>query len=296
MSKMYKLISDNFPKLEWELCGDLHLLSCHVDHLQPDEKIKFHEHPYWELTFMLSGSLITYCDELKIPCRENEYELFLAPPGTIHRRNFSSSDNNSNLTYVFTIYDINVSEPLTELCINKGFHFTVSGFSAEIIKEIRRNFQAQTASSRQIMTWLAGTFLWEFLKEYAEFQETEVTEQLFWDKLNPLERAEEIQIFLLSHISNPDINKQLSNHFKLSLRQLNRIYKQKWNCSISAAITSFRQEQSRILLRNTETTIQEISRRMGFVSRAGFYAFFKKYNGMTPTEFKSKQGIAEELE
>lgn len=289
MSGTNTLISDSTLKMEGAVFGGLHLFSCHTDHVQPEVKIRFHEHPYWELSLMLSGSMTTYCDEFRIPCREDVYELFLAPAGTIHRRIFGNEAENCNLTWVFTLSDTSAAGRLTEKCRQNGYHFVVSGFFAELIRELRRRFPEEKRSSNQIMAHISALFLLEFLKEYGSLTEIEEHDQPFWSKLDVSEKADEIRGYMLAHIDNPDLNKKLTNQFKLSLRQLNRIFRKKWNCSMAEALDSIKIEQSRILLRNTEMTVREIAARLGFVSRAGFYNFFKKHNNMTPAEFRSSQ-------
>lgn len=279
--------------MDWSSCGGLHLLSCHGDHVLPDTRIKFHAHPYWELSFMLSGSMTTYCDACKIPCRAGEYELFLAPEGTVHRRLFGESAENSNLSYIFTLADRSFSKNLAELCLKCGYRFTVSGFAADLMGELRRKFAEKKVIAHQIMVPLAEAFLLEFLRNCGGPAEEEHHEQLFWNKLSNREKAEEIREFLLSHIDNPELNGRLSTTFKLSLRQLNRIFRQRWGHSISAALTAMKLEQSRILLQNTDMTVQEISQRMGFTSRMGFYNFFKKHNGMTPAEYRESGSVGE---
>lgn len=289
MSGTNTLISDNSHDLKGDIFGGLHIFSCHTDHVQPEVNIRFHEHPYWELSFMLAGSMTTYCDESRITCRDDEYVIFLAPEGTIHRRVFGCDDNNCNLSYIFTLSDASVAKVLADRCKKNGCRFQISGFPAELIRELRGKFQEQTRTANHLMAHLALLFLLEFLKGYGKLSETAEHDQIFWNKLNAAEKADEIRGFLLSHIDNPDLNERLTVQFKLSLRQLNRIFRKKWCCSIANAITDIKVAQSRSLLRNTEMTVREISARLGFVSRAGFYNFFKKHNDMTPAEFRSSQ-------
>ena len=289
MSGTNTLISDNGHDLKSDIFGGVHIFSCHTDHVLPDIKIRFHEHPYWELSFMLSGSMTTYCDESRIICRDDEYTLFLAPEGTIHRRVFGSEENNCNLSYIFTLSDASVAKTLTNKCKQNGCRFQLSGFSAELLRELRSKFQEQTRAANQLMAHLALLLLLEFLKEHGDLTATAEHDRVFWNKLNAAEKADEIRGFLLSHIDNPDLNGRLTAQFKLSLRQLNRIFRKKWNCSIAEAMDTIKVEQSRSLLLNTEMTVQEVSSRMGFISRAGFYNFFKKHNGMTPAEFRTLQ-------
>lgn len=294
--KSRTFISDKNLHIDPEQSGGLHLFSCHNDHVLAGTKIRFHEHPYWEFAFMLSGSMMTYCDEVKIPCRENEYEIFLAPAGTIHRRLFGENENNCNLTCIFTLADLTVSRALADKCVENGYHFTVSGFSAALMRELRSKYFEHSVISNQIIALLAEALLLEFIQCYGKLPETGTYDHLFWNKMTNQEKADEIRGFLLSHIDSPDINDRLCGQFKLSLRQLNRIFQQKWNCSISEAMNAIKLEQSGILLRNTEMTIHEIASRMGFISRAGFYNFFKKHKGMTPAEFRNAREPLEKTE
>lgn len=55
-------------------------------------------------------------------------------------------------------------------------------------------------------------------------------------------------------------------------------------------VNKLRIEKSMELLRNTEMSITEIAERMGFSSSRYFSTAFKKYTGITPTQFKESAG------
>ena len=101
------------------------------------------------------------------------------------------------------------------------------------------------------------------------------TRQLYYDVLRQMElthgnvtRAELAARLFYSENHIADV---VRDHCGLTIQQLKR---------------SFLMEEAKRLLRDTGATVEEISERLGFSSKSGFYHSFKEYFGCTPAQYR----------
>lgn len=98
----------------------------------------------------------------------------------------------------------------------------------------------------------------------------------------------QVQAFVEQDYANPNLNPELiAEHLQLSAKYLRTLYLKASGESLGEYITRYRLDQAKSLLENIETTVQEAAARSGFVNINYFYTLFKKYNGITPNEFRS---------
>jgi AraC-like DNA-binding protein len=79
---------------------------------------------------------------------------------------------------------------------------------------------------------------------------------------------------------------EYARQLNLNPNYLNGLVKKHTGQPISTLIKNRLIEESKALLVQTDWTLQEISRIIGFADQPNFSQFFKKYVGMTPTEFR----------
>ncbi|WP_168122460.1 AraC family transcriptional regulator [Paenibacillus sp. HB172176] len=88
--------------------------------------------------------------------------------------------------------------------------------------------------------------------------------------------------------ADPNLNPEMiAQHFELSAKYLRTLYLKASGESLGEYITRFRLDRAKLLLENEETTVQEAAMNSGFLNINYFYTLFKKYNGITPNEFRS---------
>ncbi|WP_123043236.1 helix-turn-helix domain-containing protein [Cohnella candidum] len=71
---------------------------------------------------------------------------------------------------------------------------------------------------------------------------------------------------------------------------LSRIFKQTTGKTVLEYLTVARIEHSKLLLRDTSLTMQEVSRRVGYNNANSFIRFFRKHEGVTPGEYRKING------
>ena len=80
----------------------------------------------------------------------------------------------------------------------------------------------------------------------------------------------------------------LADYFKLSSSYLSRFYKDQFGYTISEYLQKKRVEAAKELLRSTGNNIVDIAEELGFGNVHSFINTFKKHEGITPGEFRSK--------
>ncbi|WP_164821226.1 AraC family transcriptional regulator [Paenibacillus koleovorans] len=88
--------------------------------------------------------------------------------------------------------------------------------------------------------------------------------------------------------ANPNLSPELmAEHFGISAKYLRTLYKKASGESLGDNINRYRMERAKEWLERSEYSVQEIAQRSGFVNINYFYTLFKKYNGITPNEYRS---------
>lgn len=99
-------------------------------------------------------------------------------------------------------------------------------------------------------------------------------------------RVEMAKQFVSDNIESPIGVSEVAAYCYISEKQLTRIFYASEKLSPAAYIRRERIGHIEELIRMNELSLSEISRRMEFPNESGFSAFFKKYNGMPPGEYR----------
>lgn len=80
---------------------------------------------------------------------------------------------------------------------------------------------------------------------------------------------------------------ELAEQVHLNASYLSRLYKSVTGIGISEYIASVRNEKAKMLLKETSMKTQDIAKAVGYLSGLAFTRFFKKYNDVTPQEYRN---------
>lgn len=98
--------------------------------------------------------------------------------------------------------------------------------------------------------------------------------------------------FLQENYANPNLTLEtISDSLFLNPTYFSRLYKKETGENYIDALIRIRMEKAKILLRETNKKISDISESVGYPVLKYFYAIFKKYTGLTPLEFREKRII-----
>lgn len=81
---------------------------------------------------------------------------------------------------------------------------------------------------------------------------------------------------------------ELSEMVHLSPAQLQRIIKKLYNQSFRERILFLKMQNAKQLIRDTDLPMQKIADMVGYASFYSFYGVFKKYFGLTPSQYREK--------
>jgi two-component system, response regulator YesN len=99
-----------------------------------------------------------------------------------------------------------------------------------------------------------------------------------------------ILLFLQEEYDQPDMSLQyVANKFQLSLSHLSRLFKKETDNNFNDYLSKIRINKAKKLLKEEYgLTIHQIANKVGYMDGRYFGQVFKKYCGMTPSEFKAK--------
>ncbi len=111
--------------------------------------------------------------------------------------------------------------------------------------------------------------------------------ELIWQEANlksePVERARQ---YVLNHIEDRLTLQDVANEVCISAGYLSTLFKKQYNQSFVSFINQAKVECACRLIREHKYLISEISYRLSFENAYYFARVFKKYTGMTPTEYE----------
>ncbi len=98
-----------------------------------------------------------------------------------------------------------------------------------------------------------------------------------------------IKEYVAEHYTEPISLSELSKHLNFSLTHVSLTFKKDTAVSFRDYLIKVRMEKACQLLRTTKKTVTEISQLVGYADPAFFYRSFKKYLGLTPTEYRERK-------
>ena len=99
-------------------------------------------------------------------------------------------------------------------------------------------------------------------------------------------RVELAKQFIADNIVEPLQIGEVASYCYLGEKQLTRLFEASEGMTLASYIRREKIRHIEALLADSSLTLAEISEAMGFPTESGFNAFFKKYNGMPPGEYR----------
>ncbi|GAB3775827.1 response regulator transcription factor [Spirosoma horti] len=248
---------------------------------------------FYKIMFMTSGTGLKtmgnhnyYIDERTI--------LFLHPNEIVCWRNATPTVGGG----IFCMFKKRYLDqhPSLKLIIDRYKFFTekkilrLSETSATMIHSLLTQMKAEAAAGGELaeeaMQAYVQLILVESLKgtDYAPASEITNDYRHVYDFFELLEKE--------TNLANPDnpirmrTAKEYAEKLNLNPNYLNGLVKKHTGQPVSVLIKNRLLEESKALLVQTNWTLQEISRIIGFADQPNFSQFFKKYVGITPNEFR----------
>ncbi len=102
------------------------------------------------------------------------------------------------------------------------------------------------------------------------------------------QRAEEIAAYITARLDGDLTTKAVAAHFGMSREHLSRLFHQHFGVTYQSYLLHHRLAAARRLLTRTDTasSLLEVALAVGFQSHAHFSRVFRKYEGVTPTQYR----------
>ena len=98
-------------------------------------------------------------------------------------------------------------------------------------------------------------------------------------------------LYINKNYSNPQLSvRNLADHVDLSQNYFCTLFKENTQVTVNEYITRIRIERAKYLLRNTNCKLYEISDQIGIPDASYLNVLFKKFCGMTPTQYRNQEG------
>lgn len=245
------------------------------------------KHPFCELIYVSSGTVAVRSDDFNGKLLKNQF--IIHAPNSVHSL---SCPKTAQTTVIIIGFECDTeklyyfAQKPIELGENEVKQL------AEIIKEGRNVFtppydvplyvmnkkKKQVFGSEQLLKNLLENFLVGLVRKY-EYCEKNEHENLGFE-------ISEIIKYVDNNFTEKTTIEQLSFIFRTNRSTLCKEFKKATGKTLTEYSNDKKVEHLKFLLSSTDQPIQEISERSGFSSVPNFYAFFKKYVGVAPVEFR----------
>ena len=261
-----------------------------------ESQLKEHDHTFFELVYILSGTGIQWINNNKFPYHGGH--LFMITPGDIH-----SFDIRTTTQFVYIKFnDIYIHSAVfgtenirrLEFILQHANHRpgcilrnqTDKLLVKPMIEAILREYPNKNIYSSEIITQLINTIVIVVARNIALFLPQQINE-------NSEEKSLNILQYIQENICSPEKikAKAISHRFGISSNYLGKYFKKQTNETMQQYILNYKLNMVESKLLHSDMRIGEIAEELGFTDESHLNRLFKKYRGCNPTEFRRKGRI-----
>lgn len=239
---------------------------------------KMHRHKFFELHFILGGSITYKTTDGEIALKSGEYVLF-APCQRHKIESYSQS-----LLKCSAAFTVGEGEELYEGLLQK------CSVPLEITEECENGIRFISGLSEK-QTPYCGIIMKNRLFEIIHGIAGEMGQKKRKDTYTKLSGGNDMRIFKVKQLikDNPHVFlgcDDMAEYCNLSVKQLNRLVLRHEGKTLLAYLHDEKLDQAKARLRESDSTLREISEDLGFSSVYYFCRFFQRMENMTPGEYR----------
>lgn len=243
----------------------------------PSYKFNGERHHLFELTYVDHGKLLTKVEEKTYELTKNTCMIYY--PGQFHTQEVITNESCSYITIIFECSGV-----LHSNLFNRVFSCTRD--LVAILETIAKNTDADFKYKNDLLISYLQIFIVKLLQldELKKVSKpTTLINQHFENTL-----LEEMINYIYHHLYEPLPVDQICSKFNISRSSLQNLFNNNLNVSPKHYINEQKLALSKVLIKNGEHTISEISAKLGFTSIHYFSRKFTKRYGITPSEYARK--------
>lgn len=261
-------------------------------------------HDFWELCYVDTGELLLIADGRRFHLKQGD--IIFLKPGIFHS---SQSYNNTppsliNISfhcsspYMETLEDkiLCVSDAernlLAEVMAEGLYTFSTSVNRTSVYPHEYRKERVPFGSEQLVKINLEKLFI-SLIRNHSATEPKDSLSSIY-KEANHDELFVEIDIFLKKELQAVIQLDVLSHKFRIGKSQLKKLFKEKAGMGVMQYWRKLKMEQAKIMLRDGDLTVTEISGKLGYSSIHYFSRQFKQETGIAPTEY-AKSAIARSL-
>jgi len=233
------------------------------------------KHPYWEMTFVDNGELITNVEgiDYTLPPRS----VFFYAPHQFHTQRTTDKNTCSYMTIMFEMKDMDPDK-----LANRVIHC-----SKNMFQTLSMFMHLSNEKWEHINELLLSLLKLLIIYAMDETNEIELSNQ----NINPMQQhyedelMNEITQYIMNHINSSLTINEICDKFAISRSSLQALFKRNLDISPKHYINNIKLEQSKILLKKSARTVSEVSDMLGFASIHYFSRKFKLQYGIAPSEY-----------
>ncbi|BFH64324.1 response regulator transcription factor [Paenibacillus azoreducens] len=188
--------------------------------------------------------------------------------------------------YIDHLFTVRNTDPVSPVQI-RNFAVELILCTKQIVKENKLNYQLATSGYKQLFTALFKAQTVGTLAKHVKFIAHAAIDYLSVedDEFSPV--VKQVLHQIRTKYAEELSLKTLGYEFNIHPFYLGQLFLKETGVSFSDYLNSHRIKQAKTLLTETQMKTSEISRSVGYLEPGYFYRQFKKYTGMSPTEFRN---------
>ena len=252
-----------------------------------------HQHSFFELAYVLSGSAVHWLDGQERVISKGDYMII------DYDANHNYVKNGEDFELINCLF---LSEFIDKTLKNRrNFNDIVNNYMIKLNNSVVNISPANCIFSDDdgYVGELLKRCLWEFNNKQAGYEEIIRSKliEIIILTMRKNENSHSVRLdpvceFIIKYTSEnmlqKDILKSISEELNYSTSYLSRRFKKNMEISFSEYVQKLRIEQSMCLLGNTDKKITEIATICGYSDMKFFNSIFKKNVGMTPRQFRKE--------
>ena len=169
----------------------------------------------------------------------------------------------------------------------EGYLFFDPGSRATALcREILSELDAEPFLHRELTSALFSQLMILCLRAVRGAAENEYKEEKHQTQEDEIER---IDNFFAMYPPERQTRQELADYLHCSQRQLIRKMQALYGVSFREKLIASRMDLARYLLRSSDSSVNEISTRVGYADNAAFFRAFRQHTGMTPAQYRKEK-------